>query len=760
MTDTVLRSPIASDDPLAAAVDAMDEGLLVYGPDKKLDLVNRRAAELLDLPEFMRRPGTAYESMVDYLASTDSVELKGDTLENRTTEALATGTSYEYERRRLSGTILKICVSPSNGGGWVATVRDVTAERHAARELRRSEERYRGIVNTQWEAVCRWRPDGILTFANDAYCRMLGISAGEISERRIGDAAHPDDRAALHQHLNRLGPQTPSAEFENRILDAGGNIRWMLWTTSAVFDHTGRISEYQAAGHDITERVDAQREARAVESQFRSVIDALPVCIAYILSDGCYALVNKTYETWFGKNREDIIGKHAREIIGESALKTLQKQMDIALSGRASTFEGSVPYQSAGQRFVQWSYVPNFAADGTVQGFFSVVTDLTERVRATQALKESEDRYKRLIETSPDAIIVHQNNNILFVNPAGAKQFRLKSTDAAIGRNLEEFIHSDHLNLARRIIDSSAPGDGDVLFEEIRLIRDDGTSFDVEVAAIHLVYQGEDAIQLVCRDITSRNIAQAQMMQTAKLATLGEMAASIAHELNQPLNVIRMAADNSLLMIEEDGEFDLNTHNSQFAKITEQTIRMADIVDHMLEFARIDDELNTPIDPMEAIRRSGRFCRDMFRTDNIQLDLNLCDDDIRILGHRVLLEQLFVGILQNARDAILSRAPDLDASTVDGGIIVDAKLSANPDIIAVAVTDNGGGIREPDLDRIFEPFVTTKPVGRGTGLGLSIASEIVKRMDGTMTAENITGGARFTIKFPVVAPDQLNPDLQ
>ncbi len=748
------RSNIDTNDPadasafFAATIEAMDEGLILLDANDRLKLINRRALDLLDLPADLVSIGTPHENIVTHLANREGSESKGMSIGFRFSEALSADDKYEFVHLFKNGLVLNISSKPTAKNCRLTIFRDITAEHNTEVKLRRSEQRYRSIVDSNSEAVCRWRPDGLLTYANEPYCRLRGISPGSVKGQKAYGLTHPDDRQGVLTEIKSLGPEKRHVEIESRIVDSQGTVTWMLWATTVFIDEHSAILGYQASGREITDRIIAEEAAREAERQLRLVIDALPVCIAYIGADGCYQMVNETYEKWFKKSREQIIGRHAKEVIGEVAFATLQSQMENVLSGNASTFEGKVPYQNAGERFVQWSYVPNFSPGGAVHGFFSVVTDLSEHLRTTRALEESENRFRRMIESSPDIILVHHDGIILFVNTAAASLLRAAKTEL-LGRYIDEFIDGKYFKLSPPV----AELDGPVQFEELMLTRNDGTCFAVELSSIKLIFEGKPAVQLVCRDITARNTAQAQIMQSSKLASLGEIAAGMAHELAQPLNVIRMAADNGMFGIEDqknDNGHDIDFDYRQFETIAGQTIRMAEIINHMREFARIDNEHALPLDPLMTIRRSGGFFTEMFRTENILLSFDLPDIQIEIHGQRILFEQLFVTLIQNARDAILGRQGDNKVENPQGRIDIAAEVHKKMKLILITVNDDGGGISPSLLEQIFDPFITTKPAGRGTGLGLSVAREIVNRMGGSIIAKNIPNGAQFVVSLPLI----------
>ncbi|MFQ5971330.1 MAG: PAS-domain containing protein, partial [Alphaproteobacteria bacterium] len=232
----------------------------------------------------------------------------------------------------------------------------------------------------------------------------------------------------------------------------------------------------------------------------------------------------------------------------------------------------------------------------------SIRTDITEIRRGKEQLAESEQRYRALVEASPDIIMAVSDGRVRFVNSAGALQLGAENTERIIGRPLERFIDDEDVQRARALVSSALDGLAPA-FQEMRMRRLDGGALEAEVAAIRFVDRGSPAVQLVVRDVTQRKIAEAQLIQASKLATLGEMAAGLTHELNQPLNIVRMAADASLILM-EDGEADLEDHRRQFTRISEQTQRMAGIIDHMRVFSRLDDADGEAFDLVGCLKRS------------------------------------------------------------------------------------------------------------------------------------------------------------
>ncbi|HSG33006.1 MAG TPA: PAS-domain containing protein, partial [Sphingomonadaceae bacterium] len=222
-------------------------------------------------------------------------------------------------------------------------------------------------------------------------------------------------------------------------------------------------------------------------------------------------------------------------------------------------------------------------------GWVLSLTDVTAERRALAALEESEARYRKLVDMVPDLICIYRDGRFLFVNPAGAHQLGVDAPEDLIGRRILDFVHPDcHEAMRNSRPGSLANGASGQMFE-FRALRDDGSEYAAEGISLEFSHRGEPAIIGIVRDITLHKLAQAQLVQTSKLATLGEMAAGITHELNQPLNRIRIAADSSLILMEE-GKIDHGFEREQFERISANAVRMAEIVSHMAAFSRREDD--------------------------------------------------------------------------------------------------------------------------------------------------------------------------
>jgi signal transduction histidine kinase len=237
-----------------------------------------------------------------------------------------------------------------------------------------------------------------------------------------------------------------------------------------------------------------------------------------------------------------------------------------------------------------------------------------------------------------------------------------------------------------------------------------------------------------------------QAAQVARLATLGEMAVGMAHELSQPPNTIRLAADNALYAIEDESagrEFEIE----KLKLISDQAASLGNLIQRMCVVGR-DEGPTEIIDPREAIEDAVSLLQGQFTDEGIAIKVDANYPCPLVHGRRNELGQVIMNLLTNARDAILGSIlarPDR-ARPVSGRIEID--FQEDGPLVCIGVKDNGGGVPDDVMDRVFDPFFTTKAVTKGTGLGLSISYGIVNSMGGRMVVENTGGGAKFTVCLP------------
>jgi histidine kinase len=361
-------------------------------------------------------------------------------------------------------------------------------------------------------------------------------------------------------------------------------------------------------------------------------------------------------------------------------------------------------------------------------------------------LRESEEKYRSLFDSGPDPVFVVDCENFLIAdaNPRAQELY---------GYEKDELLGMSYLALGPEnrsdcliTYEGKGGGTGCLYHPKVLHYKKGTRPFYVNVHACPISYKGRHAIIIAVTDITEMIEKDAQVIQAGKMKSLGEMSAGIAHELNQPLNAIKMGSEFLALMEEQGRTASPEQFHQVVVEISAQVDRAAEIINTLRAFGRKAEMLKERIDVNKPIGSVLTIVRRQFELDNIRFNLDLGEKLPPILAQDNRLQQVFFNLLTNARDAIndASQASDMDAMRSIG-----IRTSAESGGVGVDISDTGVGIPDDVLDKIFEPFFTTKETGQGMGLGLAITYGIVRDYGGQIRIDSEPGkGTTFHLFFP------------
>ena len=624
--------------------------------------------------------------------------------------------------------------------------------------LYRSEEKYSQIVETASDGIISMDDSQKIILFNSGAETIFGFNPNEIigqSITRVIPSFFQSDEEDFIDKLSERTQNTPEVNMPTSLLGIrkSGEEFAISVTVSKALNANEKI--FTLIFQDITEREAMSLRTVNIANELTELIDTANAPIFGIDAQGNITEWNQQAEKITGFDNAEVMGRDlVANFITDDYKASVGLVLANALKGDETANYEFPLYTKAGDRIdILLNSTTRRDASGQIRGVVGVGQDITElnKVRIEQANIANE--LTQLIDTANAPIFgIDAQGNITEWNQQAEKITGFDNVEV-MGRDLvANFITDDYKASVGLVLANALKGDETANYEfplytkagdRIDILLNSTTRRDASGNIVGVVGVGQDITELnKVRDEQERERKQAaaQIIQASKLATLGEMATSVAHELNQPLNVIRMASANSRRMIAKD-DIDPEYLNAKFNRIEEQTARAAAIIDHMRMFGREAKESAVLVDPCKVVSQALDLIGEQLRLSGIEVVTELDNRCPPILGHPIQMEQVILNLLTNARDAIAQH---------DGESKITIRVFEDNKGVNIIAEDTGGGIAKDALSRVFEPFFTTKEVGKGTGLGLSVSYGIVNEANGTIVAENIAGGTRFTINIPII----------
>jgi two-component system cell cycle sensor histidine kinase/response regulator CckA len=483
---------------------------------------------------------------------------------------------------------------------------------------------------------------------------------------------------------------------------------------------------------DVTDRTAPAGNEDQSAQLLRLIMDAVPAFLAYVDPEYRYRFINRQYERAFGRAGDKILGNRIADLIGEAAFAERRPLLARALSGEPVEFYGKVVLElGTSPREVRVSYVPDVGGDGQTRGIVVLVTDVTQQKRADAALGV----YETIVKSLSEGVCLARASDrvIVYANPKLDRMFGYGPGEV-VGRRISDIEH-----------DTPAT---DSPTQELRCRTKDGSLMWCRTSVSTLVHPEHGVVELrVHEDISEQKRIQAKLVLSDRMASVGTLAAGVAHEINNPLSCVTGNLEVLAEEIQKRSRDPDAATSAQLLEIIAEAREAADrvrrIVRDLNTFSRSEEDRRAPIDLHRVL----------------DLSINMASSEIR---HRARLEkeygpvpvvaadearlgQVFINLLVNAAQAL----PDghADQHTIRVVTKTDSLGRA-----VVEVHDTGPGIPPEILGRIFDPFFTTKPVGVGIGLGLSICHGIVTSLGGEITAESRVGeGSTIRVSLPAAA---------
>ena len=382
--------------------------------------------------------------------------------------------------------------------------------------------------------------------------------------------------------------------------------------------------------------------------------------------------------------------------------------------------------------------------DGEVIAAMEMSLDVTQMKFLEHEVRKSEENYRVIFDTIPNPLFVldAKTLEILDCNNSVTAVYGFDKEEIKRTSFLRFFEDGDRNQFAQELKTAKT-------LNKIRQIRKDGKAIFVNIHTAPSEYMGHEALLVTATDITERLIVEQQLIQASKLATLGEMATGVAHELNQPLSVIKTASSFFLKKVRKNEAVTPEIMETLAEEMDSHVDRASKIINHMREFGRQADLKRVSSTQVnDVLTKALEIFSQQLKLRQIEVVKELEENLPVILADSNRLEQVFINLLTNARDAIEEKNAHMVSDSEVKRILLRTGIKDGS--VFIEIKDTGIGIPESLLDRVFDPFFTTKKAGKGTGLGLSISYGIVRDYHGTFRVESQESvGSTFCILFPI-----------
>ena len=589
--------------------------------------------------------------------------------------------------------------------------------------------------------------DMVIQKANASFVKNNNVSIGDILGRYCYDVrqrVRGDCQVAMD---NCPFIDAVRNKKERRLIrkhfDDDGNAHYTAIVGAPLIDADGKVTGMIEMTRDITHRIMLEEELKATEVRLQQFLEMAPLATYVKNRQGQYIEVNPATCKLLGRPKNEITGRTDRDILPKITADILRAgDREVLQTGKPFSNESEVRLGGKNVYLTTTKY-PVIDANGKVTAVVGLSRDETARRKAEQELERTREYLQNILDSSYVIIITTDLEERIVSFNRGAEHSLGYEADEVIGKPVAMLYRSpeEREPLVKRVQQGNTVNDHDGV-----LVRKDGTEIPVSMTLSELTDSSDQPIGTVeiSRDVFQRRALMNQVIQSERLAAVGRLAAGVAHEINNPLAAIAEVAGylEDLLggIIEVDREKLDRELREGLTSITGQVNRCSSITHRLLGFARKSEARVEVADVNASLDEILPFLEKEARLAKVHIHRHYPPGIPRVRIEEVQLEEILINLITNSIQAV--------AGNGQGNIWVTA--TAEDGKVILSIRDDGPGIDESVRDRLFDPFVSTKPQGHGTGLGLSICYGIIKRYDGEIRVDSQPGeGATFQVVLKI-----------
>lgn len=662
-------------------------------------------------------------------------------------------TGWELNRRDGSTIFVESSISLMRDDegkpiGFRGISRDVTEQKNAEIALRESEKKYRNILENMEEGYLEVDLAGNYTFVNEALCKIHGYSTEELIGMNNREYSTPEQAKRMYLIYNevfRTGKPANIVDYE--IIRKDGSKRNMETSVSLIRDDKGEPVGFSGITRDATERKQAEEALRSSEEKYRTILETMEEGYYEVDLAGNFIFFNEAELRNHGLTRDELMGLNNREFSTAGTAERVYRIFnEVYKSGKPAKVIDYEIIRKDGERVtLETSASLMRDRDGKPIGFRGISRDVTDKKKALNALKDSEEKYRLLVENANEGIFIDQDGVIKFPNTKIQKMtgYSVNELGKIYLKNIVHPADEKEFSDWQEKLKNGVPSYSNI--HSFRIKNKNNETLWVEMNTVKVMWEGKPATLNFLRDITENKRIEAQLLQAQKMEALGTLAGGIAHDFNNLLMGIQGNASLVQLAIGED-----NPHCEKLRSIEHLVRDGSDLTRQLLGVARGGKYEVRPANINQIVNISA----DLFGRTRKEISIHkvLKKDIWTVEVDKNQIEQVLLNLYVNAWHA-MPEGGDLclETNNVNLDDYYTRTYGLRPGkYVKVSVTDNGIGMDEATRKRVFDPFFTTKEMGRGTGLGLASAYGIIRNHKGIINVySEINQGSTFNIYLPV-----------
>ena len=620
-------------------------------------------------------------------------------------------------------------------------------------EVRVSEEYYRALIENAADGVVIIDERMVLTYESHSDGRLLGYADGELLGMSLQDKVHPDDLPVVAGAMERLIKEPEVVlELQVRILDKQDRWRVVEAICQNLFAHP-RINGIVVNYRDITARREAEVRLKTSEERYRELVDNMSEGMVTVDQSERLTFANPAAEQLFGCAPGGLVGRNLSDFTDASTYAKILRETDERSSGKSSEYEIVIRRPDGTERQVLVTAAPMQGIDGEVIGSYGLLRDITESKLAVQRLRESEEQFRALVENSPDIIVRYDSDcRILYVNPV-IQAITGESPEEMVGKTYRELDYNLEYyepweKRIRKVFATGLPARTEIMAGKNQLFE----------WRLNPVFGDDGSVQSVLgtlTDITERKKLMNRLIRDQKDESMLTLAGGIAHDFNNILIGVLGSASilHDSFQADEFKIADSRTREEAMAlcsTVITSSQRMSDLTNKLLSYARGGSFQAKAVDLAETINDSLVMVRGRIPS-NMKVDLSIDEGLWPVNGDAGQLHQVWLNLIINAEESMpVGGELRINASNAEQPVDWQCPLGHDHPAgkyVHVTVADDGEGMDDETIARIFEPFFSTKFQGRG--LGLAAVNGIVGSHGGCIYANSRPGaGSTFHVYLP------------